>query len=1242
METERTVEEMVELVHHIGVLEPELPNTVSELPIPQFVAEKVEAPVYRAKSPSMNPVVILEDCLSPAALLRRALPIKTRLESPKQKHTPPAAAKRRPKPPSPIKRKPPPPPPAKRNATTPTKRKTITPVPVKRKLVPPSPTKKKGAPSLSVKRKAVSPPSPVPPKKRGRPEKVPLALSCELTDWCAALTCSNNRTDQPGLAYFPFPRESERCKQWARNAEREDLANKPSDYLNRNMVLCAKHFDDDQFFNATLRKRLIWDAVPTRFGPLIIPKKRPSVSKAGGNTVAFSKNSPFRRSTAILPAQKVVRKPDYLLPSSPGKASPTKALGLSPPLVVSSGTGALKNTVVVSTSKNSNKATAQLVSPSSFDNDTNHVYVSITPSSSKSKSGSLKASNTRQPVAANAANSNNRSTTGPPRRGRPRKQLRPLPYPPSPPSPPPPSPPKEVPVAAPRALRRILPAPTSQTPSSTTNLVQTMAMKSPVVVPVNIPVVAVASSSSTPVRSPTAAVVPPKPASALPPSRGPVVVYPSQRPYPAKSSEIVALMKNHLKEPFLSLLGLHLRRSMDSRVWTQSAHRLLLILYLHSPSQYQILARMFRLPNRRCLTRWLRKVMTFEPGTQLRHVDLIHQATLNSNSALQLRFQRKSCIVTFRLIAITPQLRYDDKRDIVEGVEDFGRFGRSRYIATHMLIFMAKGLQTNWTLPIGAYPVSSHVPAVIIRDLLLGTLNHVEMLGLHTKVIVCSDTEKNIALFQDLEYTVTKPYVSFRGRRIMVMMDPTHLFRRLRHTLRQYNLQAGSDTACYAHIEKFCELDSKQTHRLAAELTQKDVNTEALSFSAARNVFNASVATGMHAYTSFEQLPLEAAGTANVIHLVSQLMDCFSGRTQRPPAGRPLACVMTETSGHITFLSQLLAGFKGWQFVASPDDNSQTPTDPCLVALYKMVSCLLQLWFELKKFTRNHTLHTARLTTREPRLMKLMRRATKGATDATNKAMPAPTTTMVRQTLTEFSTRMLLASTQHLHKLKSHSLFVELLVDRLKNEIQEKIPQKGRLAPSHQTTLQSVTSSNSTPSAKLKTTRQKDEGSESRHNVAFPPVNTVSYMAGHMAQSLFKDHNSCEICSSQWVQDPAPKTAAVELFALWLGKASGSVEPATQFLVPSGSFVSFVTRCEELFMECFPYVLHMDRVSKRVVCFIRRKIDTEKTFVSCPTIRRGLVRFFVELRIEHAVSMYNAHLAKRKKAPKKPIHIAPL
>ncbi|XP_066555623.1 uncharacterized protein LOC136746773 [Amia ocellicauda] len=87
----------------------------------------------------------------------------------------------------------------------------------------------------------------------------------KMPESCAAVNCTPC-AEQSGVAFFRFPQDPVRCKQWLDNCRRPDLEQKTPEQLHKLYKLCARHFEPSLICtNSTLRTVLRQDAVPTIF-----------------------------------------------------------------------------------------------------------------------------------------------------------------------------------------------------------------------------------------------------------------------------------------------------------------------------------------------------------------------------------------------------------------------------------------------------------------------------------------------------------------------------------------------------------------------------------------------------------------------------------------------------------------------------------------------------------------------------------------------------------------------------------------------------------------------------------------------------------------------------------------------------------------------------------------------------------------------------------------------------------------
>ncbi|XP_007889251.1 52 kDa repressor of the inhibitor of the protein kinase-like [Callorhinchus milii] len=94
---------------------------------------------------------------------------------------------------------------------------------------------------------------------------------------CAAPSCRRRSTRCRGLAFYRFPRDPARCRQWVDNCQRPDLRAKSPEQLHHQHRLCALHFTRD-LLQCPRRSLLRPDAVPTLFDLPPSPPKKPDSS----------------------------------------------------------------------------------------------------------------------------------------------------------------------------------------------------------------------------------------------------------------------------------------------------------------------------------------------------------------------------------------------------------------------------------------------------------------------------------------------------------------------------------------------------------------------------------------------------------------------------------------------------------------------------------------------------------------------------------------------------------------------------------------------------------------------------------------------------------------------------------------------------------------------------------------------------------------------------------------------------
>ena len=104
---------------------------------------------------------------------------------------------------------------------------------------------------------------------------------------------------------------------------------------------------------------------------------------------------------------------------------------------------------------------------------------------------------------------------------------------------------------------------------------------------------------------------------------------------------------------------------------------LALSILFHSRKTYQILSHFFTLPSIRTLQHDLQKM-----SIKLGFSKSVLEALKEKVNAMDCR--DKNVVLVFDEISIKEGLLYNVGRDVIEGFEDFGHIGQTRYIANHV------------------------------------------------------------------------------------------------------------------------------------------------------------------------------------------------------------------------------------------------------------------------------------------------------------------------------------------------------------------------------------------------------------------------------------------------------------------------------------------------------------------------------------------------------------------------------
>ena len=114
-----------------------------------------------------------------------------------------------------------------------------------------------------------------------------------------------------------------------------------------------------------------------------------------------------------------------------------------------------------------------------------------------------------------------------------------------------------------------------------------------------------------------------------------------------------------------------------------SEHIKMLALSLYHTNQkcYKMLRKLFPLPCVSSLKRYMSRV-DLQPGFHQQNIDGLKLKISDMAPSSKL------CAIVFHEMAVKESLSYDVRQDCVEGLENFGCLGKTKYIANHASVFM--------------------------------------------------------------------------------------------------------------------------------------------------------------------------------------------------------------------------------------------------------------------------------------------------------------------------------------------------------------------------------------------------------------------------------------------------------------------------------------------------------------------------------------------------------------------------
>ena len=670
-----------------------------------------------------------------------------------------------------------------------------------------------------------------------------------------------------------------------------------------------------------------------------------------------------------------------------------------------------------------------------------------------------------------------------------------------------------------------------------------------------------------------------------------------KRPVEALDKELEKLPKQ-LANFVKAQIKLHGIKKKGRR-YSPELKSLAISIYHASGKAYKLLTKLFILPSKSSLRRYISKMPT-SPG--------FSQGAINIIKSKVAQMDEKEKLVTLCMdeMSLKTHLYYDIAADKIVGLEDYGSGYRTNKVSTSGLVFLVRSITGGGKQPLGYALVNGACPREEMEMLMKEAIDKLEGIGL-TVVVVISDMGSNFqSLANHLNITPENPWFIHNNQKYFVMFDPPHLLKCVRNNLMKYPFKFGMYTASWKDIEKFYNNDNTLTIRTAPKLTEKHLHPNGFSkmkVKYATQVFSHTVAAAICTYVSTEKLPPSASGTAELLSMFDSLFDCVNSSTIH--STKKMKCAMSNATSHQGFLKEAIKFIMSIEVLDGV--NIVTGRIKCLKGWLVTLNAILQIWEHLKTMHDFHFLLTRRLNTDPIENFFGAIRQQGGNSDS-------PTTIQFCRAYRKlFFSSFLECSTGNCDR-DLDTLLAEFSNDKPDTPV--------LVSPREQPNTLEIGATDYS---------DKNVGDGIK-------ANATCYVAGYLLMKCLKRH-ACQMCKDKLVSNTFDDSR--KLFCFF--KAYETDKSAFGGLhAPSMSFFEFITKMEDVFVANFSVFSKSSYVGKHLLAKLE---NVAVSFQMCENFPIDYLRkLFLRMRIYYCLKFANRDFAspKSKRKNRKYIKVAHL
>lgn len=394
--------------------------------------------------------------------------------------------------------------------------------------------------------------------------------------------------------------------------------------------------------------------------------------------------------------------------------------------------------------------------------------------------------------------------------------------------------------------------------------------------------------------------------------------------------------------------------------WLPEEKQLSLEIYYRSPGCYKNLIKLgFCLPHPSTIKLWS-SFLCMRPGFN----NTIVQAM--KEKASQMTDSEKKSVIVFDEISLKKGLAYSQNLDIMEGYEDFGDIEprRTEKPAKYALVFLIRGLESNYKMPMAYFLSSTAVSGSTLSQLLRQCLSVSENCGLDIKAVVCDQATTNQSLCKTFKVSPEYPFFLVGEKKIYFIFDIVHLIKNIRNRLREAPFIIDSTLVKWSDIRDAYYIDKNlKKSRCLGHLSEKHVNPnnfEKMTVYLATQIFSHRTSTGIKTMREMGELRSETAlNTAEFLMNVNNIFDILNSKyeTASNPYKRALS---KDNLLGIEVLQKAREQIKSWRVDTSTTDRRIHSIPPCFTGLQVTINAVIQLWGDLSQLGSKYLL-TSRL-----------------------------------------------------------------------------------------------------------------------------------------------------------------------------------------------------------------------------------------------------------------------------------------